>query len=67
MNLELKSQEIKVEDIPFDSNSRDDIPKLLRGLQHIYINALLRDAIIKELTECIPKQHRDLTTITPVG
>ena len=34
--------EIDVSQIKFDLRSRDDIPKVLRGLQHLYMNETLR-------------------------
>ena len=33
-------------DLKIDSNSRDDIPDILKGLQHIYVNHNLRDSIM---------------------
>jgi transposase, IS5 family len=37
--------EIDVSQIKFDLRSRDDIPKILRGLQHLYMNEELRQSV----------------------
>ena len=37
--------DLAISDIQFDIKSRDDIPQLLRGLQYIYINDELRNAV----------------------
>ncbi len=37
-DLQMKLGETSVPQIKFDLWSRDDIPKILRGLQHIYMN-----------------------------
>jgi IS5 family transposase len=43
-----------IADIKIDVSSRDDIPTILLGLQHIYTNAPLRDAVFKILEEVVP-------------
>ena len=40
--------------IKFDIQSRDDIPQILIGLQHIYVTPALRDPIFKLLETLIP-------------
>ena len=50
--LELGSTPI--EDIIFNARSRDDIPQILLGLQHIYKEPSLRDAVLDVL-------HRNLS------
>lgn len=48
--------EVNIADIKFDPRSRDDIPKILRGLQHLYMNKTLRKAIFALLeSEIAPK------------
>jgi len=48
--------EIDVSQIKFDLRSRDDIPKVLRGLQHLYINEELRQSVFALLeSEIAPK------------
>lgn len=41
--------EVDISKIEFDLDSRDDIPKILKGLQHIYINETLRTSIFNLL------------------
>jgi IS5 family transposase len=43
-----------IADIKIDVSSRDDIPTILLGLQHIYTNTALRDAVFKILEEIAP-------------
>ena len=45
----MKLGEIAISAIKINLKSRDDIPPLLLGLQHIYTNADLRDAVFKIL------------------
>lgn len=53
----------EIEDIKIDTNSRDDIPQILRGLQHIFTTIELRDAVLQILEdELLPP-----TTKTDVG
>ncbi len=42
-----------IEEIPFDLRSRDEIPKLLMGLQYIYVTAELREEVFSLLEEII--------------
>jgi len=48
-NPQMKIGEIDIAAIQFDPSSRDDIPKILRGLQHIYIEQPLRRALFELL------------------
>jgi hypothetical protein len=48
---QLQLGETTVSAILFDAYSRDDIPQLLRGLQHLYDNKEDRDAVLKLLGE----------------
>jgi len=41
----MQSGEIGIAQIQFNLRSRDDIPKVLRGLQHLYINEALREQV----------------------
>jgi hypothetical protein len=43
-------------EIKLDLKSRDDIPKLLLGLQHIYVNPALREEVLAILREVIPER-----------
>ena len=46
--------QIDISDIQIDVSSRDDIPGILLGLQHIYTTQPLRDAVFKILEEIAP-------------
>lgn len=46
--------QIDIADIEIDITSRDDIPLILLGLQHIYTTAPLKKAVFKILEEVIP-------------
>jgi len=46
--------QIGIADIQIDVSSRDDIPTILLGLQHIYTTPSLRDAVFKILEEVAP-------------
>ena len=46
--------EFPIEAIVLDPKSRDDIPKLLVGLQHIYTHRELRDEVFAILQEVLP-------------
>ena len=46
--------QVDISQITFDLRSRDEIPKLLMGLQHIYCTAELRSEVFKILEEMIP-------------
>ena len=44
--------------IKFDPHSRDDVPQILQGLQHIYITPKLKDPILKILESLIPEKEK---------
>jgi IS5 family transposase len=48
--------ELSIGAIALDAKSRDDIPKLLVGLQYIYLNRALRDEVFTILQEVIPQR-----------
>ncbi len=53
--------ETRIEDIVFDPKDRDDIPALLRGLQHIYCDPDTREKVFDILEKQIrPKIKRHL-------
>ncbi len=54
IDLQMKIGETAISSIQFDPKSRDEIPKLLRGLQAIYCNREVRAQIFEALTELIP-------------
>lgn len=47
--LQPQLSDYSIADIQFDLKSRDDIPQILRGLQYIYVNIELRNAVFKLL------------------
>ena len=52
---QMKLGEIAIEDIKFDLRSRDEIPKLLMGLQGIYRNTTVRKKVFAILEEITPE------------
>jgi hypothetical protein len=51
-----------IADIQIDVSSRDDIPVILLGLQHIFTTRTLRDAVFKILEEVAPTKMDDERT-----
>jgi len=47
--LQPQLSDYSIADIQFDLKSRDDIPQILRGLQYIYVNIKLRNAVFQLL------------------
>jgi len=60
-NAQMQIGEVDVSQIKFDPRSRDDIPKILRGLQHLYMNVELREQIFalleKEIAPKVDKRN----------
>jgi IS5 family transposase len=52
---EMESGEVNISEIEFDLESRDEIPKILIGLQHIYSDAELREEVFGILKDIIPE------------
>lgn len=52
-NPQMKFGEVPIEDIKIDLKSRDDIPPLLLGLQHIYTNLELRSQVFLILEDLV--------------
>lgn len=50
-NQQISIGEVDIAKITFNPKSRDDIPKILKGLQYIYLNVQLRTAIFKLLEQ----------------
>lgn len=58
-NQQISLGEVDIAKITFNPKSRDDIPKILKGLQFIYMNVELRTAIFKLLEQSIdPKTNK---------
>ena len=47
--------EMQVDQVTLDANSRDDIPQLLKGLQYIFLNPILLEQVLKILDGIFPK------------
>jgi len=56
--------EVDIADVQFDLRSRDEIPKLLLGLQYLYIDAEIKSRVFTVLEEMIPA-HIDAHTGRP--
>jgi transposase, IS5 family len=56
INPQLMLDEVDIGAIRLDPKSRDDVPQLLRGLQHIYTLADLRERVFAILREVIPQR-----------
>ena len=52
---QMKMGAVDISQIKFDLRSRDEIPKLLMGLQYIYCNVEIREEIFKILEDVVPK------------
>ena len=48
-NVQMQIGEVDISKMKFDLKSRDDIPKILRGLQHLYIDLPLRTKLFELL------------------
>lgn len=55
IDQQIKLGEIDISKIEFDLQSRDEIPKLLIGLQHVYINKKVFKKVCQILQKLIPK------------
>lgn len=53
-NQQLQLGQEDIANIRLDTKSRDDIPQLLRGLQHIYSSSEIREEVFQVLEEMIP-------------
>lgn len=56
LNQQQQLGEVEIANIQLDPKSRDDIPQILRGLQHIYTSPPLREKVFEILTEVIPNR-----------
>jgi hypothetical protein len=48
--------ELGIEQIELDPRSRDDVPQVLRGLQHLYCTPELRDEVFQILASVVPEE-----------
>ena len=56
LHSQLSLGEEDIARIKLDPKSRDDIPQMLAGLQYIYTNPELRQAVFKILSEVVPRR-----------
>lgn len=54
---QMKLGELAIAEIKLDPKSRDDIPQILRGLQHLYTTPELRKPIFAILEEVLPERQ----------
>ncbi len=52
---QLQLGEIDIASIQLDTRSRDDVPQILLGLQHLYTNKKIRNLVFSLLEELIPR------------
>ncbi len=55
---QMKLGEVDIAGIQFDLRSRDEIPKLLMGLQAIYCNSEIREKVFTVLEDSLPKASK---------
>lgn len=60
---QMKLGAVAIADIKLDPKSRDDIPQILRGLQHIYTTTALRERIFAILEGVLPERQVDGKTV----
>ena len=59
INPQMQLGEVDISAITFNPKSRDDIPRLLRALQHIYTDLGLRNQVFQALESMIPVDRRN--------
>jgi IS5 family transposase len=59
IDLQMEFWRKDIANIEFDLQSRDEIPKLLMGLQYIYSNSFIREAVFKILKQIVPKKNQE--------
>ncbi len=57
INPQMQLGELPIAAIQLDPKSRDDIPQILRGLQHIYTTPELREPVFAILAEVLPMRQ----------
>ncbi|MBW2605283.1 MAG: ISNCY family transposase [Deltaproteobacteria bacterium] len=60
INLQMEFWKKDIANIEFDLKSRDEIPKLLMGLQHIYRTAPIRKKVFEVLKQIVPKKSQEI-------
>ena len=59
IELQMEFWKKDIANIEFDLQSRDEIPKLLMGLQYIYHTAPIREKVFKVLKQIVPKKSHE--------
>lgn len=59
IDLQMEFWKKDIADIEFDLKSRDEIPKLMIGLQYIYSTRLLREKAFNILKQIVPEKSHD--------
>ncbi len=59
IELQMEFWKKDIANIEFDLQSRDEIPKLLMGLQHIYNTAPIREKVFKVLKQIVPRKSHE--------
>lgn len=54
--FQMKLGEVDISKIEFDPRARDEMPKLLKGLQYIYCNTETREKVFEILEKAIPEK-----------
>lgn len=44
-DAQMKLGEVDISEIKIDPKSRNDIPQILRGIQHLYVNTEIREKL----------------------
>ncbi len=55
IEAQMQFGQVDISEITFDLRSRDEIPKLLMGLQYIYCTAEIREQVFKILEDMVPR------------
>jgi hypothetical protein len=59
IDLQMEFWKKDIADIKFDLTSRDEIPKLMIGLQYIYSTPSIREAVFNKLKAIVPKKSQE--------
>jgi len=59
IDLQMEFWKKDIIDIQFDLQSRDEIPKLLMGLQHIYSTRKIREKVFRVLNRIVPRKRHE--------
>ena len=62
---QLKFGEQDISRIQIDARSRDDIPRILRGLQYIYVTPAVREQVFAILAEVLPRDADGARAVDP--